>query len=52
MTIKCVEDMTLSQIPDLYCAVGGTTNEVASIRVESNIVDAFIVGIVVLDEAL
>ena len=52
MTIKCVENVTLSQIPDFDSAVGGTTDEVATIRVESNIVDTFLVSIVVLNKAL
>lgn len=52
MSIKCVKNVTLSQIPDLHSTVSGATDEVTAIRVEGDIVYTFIVGIIVLNKAL
>jgi len=52
VTIESVEDVALSQIPDLESRVLGSREQVAAIRVEGNLIHISRMGIVVLDEPL
>jgi hypothetical protein len=52
MTIKSVEDMTLSQVPDLDRWIIWCWKQVPTIRVEGNLVDCFLVSIVMLEKSL
>lgn len=52
MAIERVEDVALSQVPDLDSRVLGSREQVAAIRVEGNLIHVGGMGIVVLDEPL
>lgn len=52
MTVKSIKNVALSEIPDLYGAVSGAADQIAAIWMESDVIDTFVVCIVVLDEAL
>ena len=52
MSIETVENVSLSEIPDLDSGVSSSREEVPSVRVEGDLVDRLVGGIVVLDESL
>jgi hypothetical protein len=49
MPVQSVQDVALSQIPDLDCGIIGCRQQVSAIRVEGDLVNSFLVGIVVLE---
>ena len=52
MPIQSIEDMALSEIPDLDGTVVAAGKQISSIRVESNLVYSISVGVIVLKESV
>ena len=52
MTIQSVKDVTLSKIPNLDSAVTRAADQIASVGVESNTGNTFVVSIVMLNQPL
>lgn len=52
MTVKRIQDMALSEVPHLDSGVVRAADEVPSVRVERNLTNAIVMGIVMLDKLL